>query len=341
MIGGHLRLVDAAANAYTVWMDGLRPTRIVFFAGGRLYLPLHRGRILATQLKDLNVACDVISFGDPYLDKKEFFDTFADHHGNCNVCYVPPESSVCEALSRSQIIIPRVGGGSSLPPSPSLSVQHDKTKKIDIYVKAPADSADDKTDCIFCQRVLLTLQEKDVPYKTTFIDLDSKTGWFDETRTLPLISFDNVTWFSNSNVIVDLIEKKYPEPRLVTPPHLAYLGLKILPKLAEFLKSKNETDENDASKQALLDELKELEVHLSENGPYVSGEKITAVDLSLATKLYHLEHACWRYKKWAVPDDLTAVQQYKKLLFDRDSFENTKPRPQNVNEGWRQRLSLK
>jgi hypothetical protein len=48
---------------------------------------------------------------------------------------------------RSQIIIPRVGGGSSLPPSPSLSVQHDKTKKIDIYVKAPTDSADDKTDC--------------------------------------------------------------------------------------------------------------------------------------------------------------------------------------------------
>ncbi|GKD41678.1 hypothetical protein Tco_1261885 [Tanacetum coccineum] len=131
-IGGELRFLEAAANAHSGLVGELytpMKKRIVFFAG--------RTSMLAS---------DVITFGNPYYKKRKVFDCFiqsANNKGNdCNICHVPPESSISEALSRSQIIIPRApssisgaGGSISKPPS-SIS------GAIDIYVKAPSESTD-------------------------------------------------------------------------------------------------------------------------------------------------------------------------------------------------------
>ncbi|KAD2805067.1 hypothetical protein R6Q59_029693 [Mikania micrantha] len=205
---------------------------------------------------------------------------------------------------------------------------------IEICVKAAAGAPDVLGDCPFSQRVLLTLEEKKVPYKTHLINLDSKPEWFLEVKPdgkVPSIKFDD-KWVSDSDVIVGLIEEKYPEPSLSTPPELTSVGSKIFPKFVEFLKSK---DENDGTEQALLDELNALEEHLKNNGPYINGEKITAVDLSLAPKLYHLEVALGHYKKWTVPESLTHVHNYMKSLFSRESFKKTKPaKEEYVVAGW-------
>lgn len=48
-------------------------------------------------------------------------------------------------------------------------------------------------------------------------------------------------------------------------------------------------------------------------GPYIAGEKITAVDLSLGPKFYHLEIALGHFKKWSVPENLTHVHSYMKV----------------------------
>ncbi|KAJ0764305.1 putative glutathione dehydrogenase (ascorbate) [Helianthus annuus] len=205
---------------------------------------------------------------------------------------------------------------------------------IEICVKAATGAPDVLGDCPFCQRVLLTLEEKKVSYKTHLINLDSKPEWFLEVNPdgkVPLIKFDD-KWVSDSDVIVGLIEEKYPEPSLVTPPELASVGSKIFPKFVGFLKSK---DENDGTEQALLDELNALEEHLKNKGPYVNGEKVTAVDLSLAPKLYHLKVALGHFKKWSVPESLTHVHNYMKSLFSRESFEKTKPaKEEYVIAGW-------
>ncbi|GKE05698.1 dehydroascorbate reductase 2 [Tanacetum coccineum] len=221
-----------------------------------------------------NVGCDVISFGDPYIQKRQLFDTLIkitdNNNGNCNVCHVPPESSVFEALSRSEIIIPRAGGGSSSPPtSPDK-----KDMKIKICVKAPPTAADaNKIDCPFCQRVLSTLLEKEVPYTPISIDLGYKPDWFVDANPdglLPLISFGDGKWVSNSDVIVEMIEIKCLGTPLATPPYYAYLGLNILQKLLAFLKNKN-----DGTQQTLLLELIELEEHLREHGGLMLMEKIS------------------------------------------------------------------
>nr|GEU36981.1 hypothetical protein [Tanacetum cinerariifolium] len=345
MIGGHIRLFNAAGFAHSLLFHSHlvgkdMQKRIVVFAGGPLYCPLPKAHMLGKVIKDNNVACDVISFGDPYMEKRLFFDTLirlVDNDGNSNVCHVPPESSVRQALYRSQILIPRVGGGSSSAQSSGFSSlpQHDKNKAIVVYVKAPPTDADDRTtDCPFCQSVLLTLEEKNLLYHIEFIDLPKKPKWFFKVNPhgiLPLIKFSDGRYVSNSDVIVGMIEEMYPDRPLVAPPYLARLGLKILPKIAGYLKRKDKND-------GLLREFMELERHLKNchQEPFVDGEEITAVDLSLAPKLYHLVHAC----KLTVPHDLPYVQRYTQMLFNRPSFRKTKPSLEDVEEGWCKRVRI-
>ncbi|GJT49232.1 dehydroascorbate reductase 2 [Tanacetum coccineum] len=347
-VGGYLILQKAFCYAYYIWFGDsaeYKQKRIVLFAGGGVYHTINQFEELGEQMKRGNIACDVINFGDPYMDKKKHFNRLIDivdnNNGNCNICHVPPELSVREALSRSQIIVPRVGGSASAPtPSDSLSLQHDITKHtIEICVKAAIGAPDVLGDCPFCQWVLLTLKEKKVSYNIRYINMENKPDWFVEVNPdgiVPLIKFDDDKWVSNSDFIVEMILEKYPQPALLNPPDLVYLGSKILPKAEEFIKSK---DGKYGIEQALLDELKELDRHLSKHGPYVNGGKITAVDLSLATKLYHLGVALGHFKKWTLPITLTRVHKYTKSLFKLKSFKRTKPSKNHIIAGWEAKVN--
>ncbi|KAL4291474.1 hypothetical protein GQ457_14G023120 [Hibiscus cannabinus] len=141
----------------------------------------------------------------------------------------------------------------------------------------------------FCQRVLLTLEEKKVPYKLLLVNLSDKPQWY-------------------------------------------YLdGSKIFGAFVTFLKSK---DANDGAEQALVNELKALDEHLKGHGPFIAGDKITAVDLALGPKLYHLQIALGHFKKWYVPESLTCVHSYMKAVFSRDSFLKTQAAKEHVIAGW-------
>ncbi|KAJ7975874.1 Glutathione S-transferase [Quillaja saponaria] len=205
---------------------------------------------------------------------------------------------------------------------------------LDIAVKAAVGFPDTLGDCPFCQRVLLTLEEKKVPYNVHLIDFSNKPKWFLDVNPegkVPVVKFDD-KWVPDSDVIVGTLEEKYPEPALATPSEFASVGSKIFSSFVSFLKSK---DPKDGTEQALLNELKALDEHLKEHGPYVAGEKISAVDLSLAPKLYHLVVALGHFKKWTIPEDLSHVNNYTKLLFSRESFQKTKPpKDEYLIAGW-------
>ncbi|KAF3433780.1 hypothetical protein FNV43_RR24883 [Rhamnella rubrinervis] len=209
---------------------------------------------------------------------------------------------------------------------------------LEVAVKAAAGAPDVLGDCPFSQRVLLTLEEKKVQYILHLINISDKPKWFLEVNPegkVPVVKFDD-KWVSDSDVIVVILEEKFPEPPLVTPSEFASVGSKIFSTFVTFLKSKDPTD---GSEQALLTELKALDEHLKEHGPYVAGEKVTAVDLSLAPKLYHLDVALAHFKKWTVPEDLTHFLNYKKLLFSRESFEKTKAEEKYVIAGWEPKVN--
>eukprot|EP00252_Welwitschia_mirabilis_P003873 TRINITY_DN1394_c0_g1_i1.p1 TRINITY_DN1394_c0_g1~~TRINITY_DN1394_c0_g1_i1.p1 ORF type:complete len:285 (+),score=26.60 TRINITY_DN1394_c0_g1_i1:38-892(+) len=210
---------------------------------------------------------------------------------------------------------------------------------LEVCVKAAVGAPDKLGDCPFSQRVLLTLEEKHVPYSTKLIDVSDKPDWFLQISPegkVPVIKLDD-KWVPDSDFIAQLLEEKYPEPSLATPPEKATVGSAIFGKFVSFLTSK---DPSDGTEQALLNELRALDAHLKENGPFVNGEKISAVDLSLAPKLYHLKVALGHYKNWSVPTELTYVNKYMETLFSRESFLHTKPAvDEYIIAGWASKVN--
>ncbi|CAH8347756.1 unnamed protein product [Eruca vesicaria subsp. sativa] len=210
---------------------------------------------------------------------------------------------------------------------------------LDICVKVAVGAPDVLGDCPFSQRVLLTLEEKKIPYKIHLINVSDKPKWFLDISPegkVPAMKLDG-KWVADSDVIVEILEEKYPEPSLKTPPEFTSVGSKIFSAFVTFLTSK---DPNDGSDKALVNELEALENHLKTHpGTFVAGEKLTAVDLSLAPKLYHLEIALGHYKNWSVPESLTNVRSYANTLFSRESFEKTKAKKEFVVAGWASKVN--
>ena len=215
---------------------------------------------------------------------------------------------------------------------------------IEVCVKAASGAPDVLGDCPFGQRILLTLEEKKLPYKTHLIDVSLKPDWFlaiSPKGKLPLVKFDeDENWVADSDLIVGIIEEKYPEPSLVTfPTEFASVGSKIIGAFVMFLTSKDHA--NDGSDMALLDELEALDHHLKTHvGPFVAGDKVTVVDLSLASKLYHLETTLGHFKDWCVPESLTNVRDYMKVLFSLESFEKTKAAKEYLIASWAPKLDV-
>ncbi|PON42798.1 S-crystallin [Parasponia andersonii] len=219
-----------------------------------------------------------------------------------------------------------MSASASAPPNP-----------FEICVKASVTVPNKLGDCPFCQRVLLTLEEKHLPYDLKLVDLVNKPEWFLKINAdgkVPVIKLDE-KWVADSDIITQALEDKYPEPPLGIPPEKASIGSKIFSAFIGFLKSK---DPNDGTEQALLNELSSFNDHLKDNGPFINGKDVSAVDLSLGPKLYHLEIALGHYKNWSVPDSLPYVQSYTKTIFSRDSFIKTRALPEDVIAGWRPKV---
>ncbi|CAN6178662.1 unnamed protein product [Urochloa humidicola] len=189
----------------------------------------------------------------------------------------------------------------------------------------------------FTQRVLLTIEEKHLPYDLKLVNLANKPDWLFEINPegkVPIVKLED-KWIADSDVITQTLEEKYPEPPLATPPDKASVGSKIFSTFIGFLKSK---DPSDGTEQALLDELTSFDSHLKDNGPFINGGAVSAADLSLGPKLYHMEIALGHYKNWSVPDSLSQVKQYMKTIFSMDSFVKTRALQEDVIAGWRPKV---
>ncbi|KAF3334043.1 glutathione S-transferase DHAR2-like protein [Carex littledalei] len=81
---------------------------------------------------------------------------------------------------------------------------------VEVFVKAAHGAPDKLGDCPFCHKILLMLEEKNVPYQMKLVSGDKPRG--EKCRCI------RMKWVPDSDVIAQIIEEKYPEPSLVTSP---------------------------------------------------------------------------------------------------------------------------
>ncbi|KNA12785.1 hypothetical protein SOVF_122820 [Spinacia oleracea] len=220
----------------------------------------------------------------------------------------------------------------------NLTVSMSSSDPLQICVKESVTTPNKLGDCPFCQRVLLTLEEKHLPYDMKLVDLSNKPEWFTNINPdgkVPVVKFDE-NWVADSDIIAKSLEERYPNPPLATPDEKSSVGSKIFPAFVGFIKSK---DPSDGKEQGLLNELSSFNDYLKENGPFINGEKISAADLALGPKLYHMEIALGHYKNWSVPESLPYVKSYMKNIFSRDSFVKTIASTEDVIAGWAKHTS--
>ncbi|KAI3973135.1 hypothetical protein MKW92_004985 [Papaver armeniacum] len=180
---------------------------------------------------------------------------------------------------------------------------------FEIYVKAAVGAPQLLGDCPFTQKVLFTLEEKKIPYQMHLFDIVTKPQWFLEANPegkVPAVKLDG-KWVPDSDVITQTLKEIYPESSLVTPSEIASMKLMRFGTSITFLQSK---DAADGSEHALISSLFTLDEHLKDHGPFVNGENVSAIDLSLAPRIFHLEVALGHYKSWSVPENLGHVSNY-------------------------------
>ncbi|XP_073134179.1 probable glutathione S-transferase DHAR2, chloroplastic [Henckelia pumila] len=220
----------------------------------------------------------------------------------------------------------------------ALTICSKASDTLEVCAKESVTTPNRVGDCPFTQRVLLTLEEKSLPYDLKLVNLANKPDWFlkiSPEGKVPVLKIDE-QWIPDSDVITQALEEKFPEPSLATPVEKASVGSKIFPAFIAFLKSK---DSSDGTEPTLLSELTAFNDYIEKNGPFINGKEISAADLSLGPKLYHLEIALGHFKNWSVPDSLTYLKSYMKTIFSWDSFIKTRALTEDVIQGWRPKVT--
>jgi glutathione S-transferase len=143
--------------------------------------------------------------------------------------------------------------------------------------------------CPFVQRSVITLLEKDVDFKLTYIDLKNPPDWFTSLSPLgkvPLLKVDNTVLFESA-VINEYLDEITPPPlhpldpllRATNRAWIEYCS-NILMNHHHLLAAKNKSEFNSVRTQ-LSSQMSLLEKTL-QSGPFFNGEKFSLIDTAYA-----------------------------------------------------------
>jgi glutathione S-transferase len=140
--------------------------------------------------------------------------------------------------------------------------------------------------CPYVQRAVITLTEKAIVHKRTYIDLASKPAWFTAISPLgkvPLLRVNESTVLFESAVICEYLDEitpgsLHPADALEKARHRAWIefGSGILDIIAGFYNAKDEAG-FDGKRRQLIDKFQWLERHLA-GQPYFAGRDFALVD---------------------------------------------------------------
>eukprot|EP00899_Mesostigma_viride_P016408 jgi/Mesvir1/24769/Mv22024-RA.1 len=247
-------------------------------------------------------------------------------------------SSVSTLINKGTILS-AAQKANSLPArtSPSIS-RRVSIMGIEAFVKGAPGDPSTRGDCPFSHRVLLTLHEKKIPFEEKYVDLTNKPQWFLDINPegkVPALRWDGKEVVTDSDVITQKLEERYPEPSLKTPESSASVGAKLFPAFVQFLTTPRGSPEEQGKLDAFLAELRAINQHLNTTGrPFLGGEKVSAADLALIPKLYHAKVALKHFKDFTFPWDLAHLDAYIKRMMSRDSFKASMYGEDKIIAGW-------
>eukprot|EP00892_Ulva_mutabilis_P002503 jgi/Ulvmu1/12253/UM086_0046.1 len=189
-------------------------------------------------------------------------------------------------------------------------------------------------DCPFCHRVLLTLQLKGLEYEQEYIDFSKKPDWLFEKSPegkVPVID-DGGEWIADSGDICAYLDKKYAD-YVMGEGQIPGVAEKFFPSFVGFLKSSG--DDAVDKEAALVDQLKQLDAYLAENGPFLGGDEMNAADAMLVPRLYHASVALPHFKAWSFPEELAALNAYVERCKAHPAFKATDYGADMILNGWR------
>jgi len=184
--------------------------------------------------------------------------------------------------------------------------------------------------CPYVERSRVVLEEKDVDYRSTDIDLSEKPDWFLEISPrgkVPVLVVDDEPVFE-SNVINELLEELYPEPSLFpTDPMeranarswMVFAGDEIMSPAATFWFSGDDEEAVAEARETLDENFGKVDEKLARHdGDYFFEEGFSLVDAVFAPI----------FTRWPVAeklghddllDDHDEVRRYRDALLERDS----------------------
>ena len=189
--------------------------------------------------------------------------------------------------------------------------------------------------CPFAQRTRIILNEKNISYKLTEIDLQNKPTWWNKISPLgkvPLLKInENVIY--ESRIINEFIEEAFPNPPLLPKDlylrstariWIDYCDSYLLPSIHNLVNTKNDKKQIE-NKNLLIEKLIFIEEHAfkyNQLGPYFMGNDISLVDIQfmpLFERFPSYEYH-WNFK---IPKECIKLHNWIKVMKTIQSYTST------------------
>jgi glutathione S-transferase len=187
--------------------------------------------------------------------------------------------------------------------------------------------------CPYVERSRIVLEEKEVNYELTFIDLDDKPNWFLEISPrgkVPVLEVDDQPIFE-SNVINELLEDLYPEPAMfpddpiVRAQHRSWIVFNndvLMGAAATLWFERDDEEAIEEARETLRNGFAKVNERLREReaGPYFGGGDFGLVDAVYAP-LFNRWKAAEKLGHGDLLEDFDQLRAYGEALRQRESVQ--------------------
>lgn len=206
--------------------------------------------------------------------------------------------------------------------------------EIELIIKASTIDGRRKGACLFCQEYFMDLyllaELKTISLKVTTVDMlkpppDFRTNF---EATPPPILIDNGLAVLENEKIERHIMKNVPGGHnlFVQDKDVASRIENVYSKFKLMLLKKEE-----ASKNALLSQLKKIDEHLGKRGNrFLTGDTLCCFDCELMPRLQHIRVAGKYFMDFDIPTALTNLWRYMYHMYHLDAFTQSCPADQDI-----------